>query len=112
VLNRLVDPVNICVLLIFDRIRQANRLIWQRIGNGQSRLAHKPGTTATESVPISASSAELAGRTSGASAGIVADMSIMSDIAWRRCWRDRWERLHCRRCWRDSWGRVAAGNSN
>jgi hypothetical protein len=39
-------------------------------------------------------------------AGIVADMSIMSDVAWRRCWRDRWGRLHCRRCWRDSWGRV------
>jgi len=39
-------------------------------------------------------------------AGIVADMSIISDVAWRRCWCDRWGRLHCRRCWRDSWGRV------
>ena len=39
-------------------------------------------------------------------AGIVADMNILSDVAWRRCWRDRWGHLHCRRCWRDSWGRV------
>jgi hypothetical protein len=37
--------------------------------------------------------------------GVVADLNIMSDVA-RRCWRDRWGRLHCRRCWRDGWGRV------
>jgi len=34
------------------------------------------------------------------------DFSILSDVSWRRCWRDRWGRLHCRRCWRDGWGRV------
>lgn len=39
-------------------------------------------------------------------AGITADFNILSDVAWRRCWRDRWGRLHCRRCWRDRWGRV------
>ena len=31
---------------------------------------------------------------------------ILSDVQWRRCWRDRWGRLHCRRCWRDRWGRF------
>ena len=39
-------------------------------------------------------------------AGVTADINILSDVAWRRCWRDRWGRLHCRRCWRDGWGRV------
>ena len=34
------------------------------------------------------------------------DLGILSDVAWRRCWRDRWGRLHCRRCWRNAWGRV------
>lgn len=38
--------------------------------------------------------------------GYTVDFGILSDVAWRRCWRDRWGRLHCRRCWRDSWGRV------
>jgi len=38
--------------------------------------------------------------------GYNVDLGILSDVAWRRCWRDRWGRLHCRRCWRDSWGRV------
>jgi hypothetical protein len=38
--------------------------------------------------------------------GIMADLNIVTDVAWRRCWRDRWGRMHCRRCWRDSWGRV------
>ena len=38
--------------------------------------------------------------------GYTAGLGILSDVAWRRCWRDRWGRLHCRRCWRDSWGRV------
>ena len=28
------------------------------------------------------------------------------DARWRRCWRDRWGRMHCRWCWRDHWGRV------
>ena len=28
------------------------------------------------------------------------------DVGWRRCWRDRWGRLHCQWCWRDRWGRV------
>jgi hypothetical protein len=28
------------------------------------------------------------------------------DAGWRRCWRDRWGRMHCRWCWRDRWGRV------
>jgi hypothetical protein len=39
-------------------------------------------------------------------AGVTADFNVFTDIQWRRCWRDRWGRLHCRRCWRDSWGRV------
>ena len=37
-------------------------------------------------------------------AGVTADISYLTDV--RRCWRDRWGRLHWRRCWRDSWGRV------
>jgi len=32
--------------------------------------------------------------------GYTTDLGILSDVAWRRCWRDRWGRLHCRRCWR------------
>jgi hypothetical protein len=35
-----------------------------------------------------------------------ADLGILSDVAWQRCWRDRWGRRFCQRCWRDSWGRV------
>ena len=30
----------------------------------------------------------------------------VTDVGWRRCWRDRWGRRHCRWCWRDRWGRV------
>ncbi len=36
----------------------------------------------------------------------VTDLSELTDVSWRRCWRDRWGRMHCRRCWRDGWGRV------
>jgi hypothetical protein len=43
--------------------------------------------------------------------GYVVDLGILSDVSWRRCWRDRWGRLHCRRCWRDSWGRVRCRRS-
>ena len=32
--------------------------------------------------------------------------SNVTDVQWRRCWRDRWGRLVCRHCWRDRWGRV------
>lgn len=32
--------------------------------------------------------------------------NLLTDVRWRRCWRDRWGRLHCRTCWRDSWGRT------
>jgi len=39
-------------------------------------------------------------------AGVTANLSDLTDVAWRRCWRDSRGRLHCRRCWRDSWGRV------
>ena len=39
-------------------------------------------------------------------AGITAGLSDLTDVSWRRCWRDRWGRMHCRRCWRDGWGRV------
>jgi hypothetical protein len=32
----------------------------------------------------------------------------LTDVQWgRRCWRDRWGRVHCRsarHCWRDRWG--------
>jgi len=38
--------------------------------------------------------------------GVTAGLDSLTDVQWRRCWRDRWGRLHCRRCWRDSWGRV------
>jgi hypothetical protein len=37
---------------------------------------------------------------------ITADFNVLTDVQWRRCWRDRWGHRHCRRCWRDSWGRV------
>src|SRR5262245_57699077 len=44
--------------------------------------------------------------------GVTADLGVLTDVQWgRRCWRDRWGRLHCRgggwgrRCWWDSWGR-------
>lgn len=32
--------------------------------------------------------------------------SEVSNIRWRRCWRDRWGRTRCQWCWRDRWGRV------
>ena len=38
--------------------------------------------------------------------GYIADFGVLSDVSWRRCWRDRWGRMHCRRCWRDRWGHV------
>lgn len=38
--------------------------------------------------------------------GVTAELNYLTDASWRRCWRDRWGRLHCRRCWRDGWGRV------
>ena len=40
------------------------------------------------------------------SQGYISDLGVLSDVSWRRCWRDRWGRMHCRRCWRDGWGRV------
>ena len=39
-------------------------------------------------------------------AGTTIHLTDLTEVAWRRCWRDRWGRLHCRRCWRDRWGRV------
>jgi len=39
-------------------------------------------------------------------AGITANVSDVTDVSWRRCWRDRWGRRHCRTCWRDRRGRV------
>jgi hypothetical protein len=39
-------------------------------------------------------------------AGATTGFSNLTDASWRRCWRDRWGRMHCRRCWRDHWGRV------
>lgn len=41
----------------------------------------------------------------------VSDLNILTDVSWRRCWRDRWGRMHCRRCWRDSWGRTRCRSS-
>jgi hypothetical protein len=41
----------------------------------------------------------------------VTDLSVLTDVQWRRCWRDRWGRMHCRRCWRDSWGRTRCRSS-
>ncbi|HVZ53777.1 MAG TPA: hypothetical protein VG986_17550 [Pseudolabrys sp.] len=38
--------------------------------------------------------------------GVTADAGATTLVSWRRCWRDRWGRLHCRRCWRNRWGRV------
>jgi hypothetical protein len=41
-------------------------------------------------------------------AAATADLNNLTDVQWRRCWRDRWGRLHCRggrHCWRDRWGR-------
>ena len=38
--------------------------------------------------------------------GITLGKDYVMDVGWRRCWRDRWGRLHCRSCWRDRWGRV------
>ena len=38
--------------------------------------------------------------------GVTANLSDVTQVSWRRCWRDRWGRVHCRRCWRDRWGRV------
>jgi len=40
------------------------------------------------------------------SAAVTGSLCNLTDVSWRRCWRDRWGRLHCRRCWRDGWGRV------
>jgi hypothetical protein len=38
--------------------------------------------------------------------GVTAELGDVMPVGWRRCWRDRWGRLHCRWCWRDRWGRV------
>jgi hypothetical protein len=42
-------------------------------------------------------------------AGFTADIGIVSDVSWRRCWRDRWGRRRCVTCRRDRWGRVRCG---
>src|SRR5262245_53550229 len=67
-------------------------------------------------------------------AAAVADTDNVTDVQWRRCWRDRWGRLRCRggggwgpgygawgagpgwgpgwgwgggrNCWRDRWGQL------
>jgi hypothetical protein len=45
-------------------------------------------------------------------AATAAGLDGLMDVQWgRRCWRDRWGRLHCRggwgrNCWRDRWGRL------
>jgi hypothetical protein len=39
-------------------------------------------------------------------AGLTAHLNDVTEVSWRRCWRDRWGRMRCRRCWRDRWGRV------
>jgi hypothetical protein len=39
-------------------------------------------------------------------AGTTVQLTDVTEVAWRRCWRDRWGRLQCRRCWRNRWGRV------
>ena len=57
-------------------------------------------------------------------AAATAGLDYLTDVQWgRRCWRDRWGRLHCRggwnggwgpgwgggwgrNCWRDRWGRF------
>ena len=54
-------------------------------------------------VPSTVQSAPLAPLPSGIAAHFAEDLT---DVSWRRCWRDRWGRLHCRRCWRGAWGRV------
>jgi hypothetical protein len=41
--------------------------------------------------------------------GVTANISDVTQVAWRRCWRDRWGRVRCHRCWRDRWGRVRCG---
>jgi len=53
-------------------------------------------------IPGTAQAAPIAPITTG----IAAEVSDVLDVAWRRCWRDRWGRVHCRTCWRDRWGRV------
>lgn len=40
------------------------------------------------------------------SKSVISGPSVITDIRWRRCWRDRWGRMHCQWCWRDRWGRV------
>lgn len=52
--------------------------------------------------PPSASAAPMTPLSKSAISG----PSDVSDAGWRRCWRDRWGRMHCRWCWRDRWGRV------
>jgi len=37
---------------------------------------------------------------------VLAAVGSTGATARRRCWRDRWSRMHCRWCWRDRWGRV------
>jgi len=29
-------------------------------------------------------------------AGVTADLSYLTDVQWRRCWRDSWGRVRCR----------------
>jgi hypothetical protein len=56
--------------------------------------------------------------------GVTAGFDNLTDVQWRRCWRDRWGRLRCPggwgpgwgpgwggpgwggNCWRDRWGRL------
>ena len=40
------------------------------------------------------------------SKSVISGPSVVTDVRWRRCWRDRWGRTHCQWGWRDRWGRV------
>ena len=36
--------------------------------------------------------------------GVTADIGVLTDVQWRRCWRDRWGRVRCRGRWDGGWG--------
>jgi hypothetical protein len=68
-------------------------------------------TTAGTALLLAASLTTQAGTITPPSKGVIVQglNSDLTDVRWRRCWRDRWGRMRCTWCWRDRWGRVRCG---
>ena len=75
-----------------------------------SRMVSRGGLAAIAGTALflaAASTTAQAGPIVPFSKSVIGDLnSNLTDVGWRRCWRDRWGRMRCTWCWRNQWGRV------